>query len=216
MGSTVVVEYILSRLSGLSSRSLWAQLPHSTRNLPRPGIEPVSLALAGGFLTTGPPGKPPIVDILTSRCLLGTFLAFQWLRFHASTAEGTGSAPDQGSSTHYMVKPKNFLKDAFWFSCPQIPVGDEKLGPQDADKARPPTWRMQDVSGGTPCRRFKLFSKRKWPPWLHYFVCHKVKVINPSSNQNSLYRVCWGLFNYEIWKKKNVLLLLWNNNESVK
>ena len=25
--------------------------------LPRPGIEPVSPALAGGFLTTGPPGK---------------------------------------------------------------------------------------------------------------------------------------------------------------
>ena len=28
------------------------------RNLPRPGLEPVSPALAGGFLTTAPPGKP--------------------------------------------------------------------------------------------------------------------------------------------------------------
>ena len=27
-------------------------------DLPRPGLEPVSPALAGGFLTTGPPGKP--------------------------------------------------------------------------------------------------------------------------------------------------------------
>ena len=27
-------------------------------DLPGPGIEPVSLALAGGFLTTAPPGKP--------------------------------------------------------------------------------------------------------------------------------------------------------------
>ena len=27
------------------------------RDLPRPGVEPVSLALAGRFLTTGPPGK---------------------------------------------------------------------------------------------------------------------------------------------------------------
>ena len=26
-------------------------------DLPRPGIEPMSPALAGGFLTTGPPGK---------------------------------------------------------------------------------------------------------------------------------------------------------------
>ena len=27
-------------------------------NLPRPGVEPASPALQGGFLTTGPPGKP--------------------------------------------------------------------------------------------------------------------------------------------------------------
>ena len=27
--------------------------------VPRPGIEPSSLTLAGGFLTTGPPGKSP-------------------------------------------------------------------------------------------------------------------------------------------------------------
>jgi len=26
-------------------------------NLPRPGMEPMSPALAGGFLTTAPPGK---------------------------------------------------------------------------------------------------------------------------------------------------------------
>ena len=31
--------------------------PHGTWNLPRPGIEPVSPTLAGGFLTTRPPGK---------------------------------------------------------------------------------------------------------------------------------------------------------------
>ena len=35
-----------------------AQLPHSTWDLPRPGIEPVSLAWQGGFLTAGPPRKP--------------------------------------------------------------------------------------------------------------------------------------------------------------
>ena len=28
-------------------------------DLPGPGLEPVSLALEGGFLTTAPPGKPP-------------------------------------------------------------------------------------------------------------------------------------------------------------
>ena len=29
-----------------------------TGDLPDPGIEPASLALAGGFFTTEPPGKP--------------------------------------------------------------------------------------------------------------------------------------------------------------
>ena len=31
-------------------------------DLPRPGLEPVSPTLAGGFLTTVPPGKPVQVD----------------------------------------------------------------------------------------------------------------------------------------------------------
>ena len=45
---------------GLSSCGSWAQLPCGMWNLPGPGIEPVSPALAGGFLTTGPPGKPTL------------------------------------------------------------------------------------------------------------------------------------------------------------
>ena len=46
---------------GFSSCGSWAELPHDMWNLPRPGIEPMSPALAGGFLTTGPPGKPLVV-----------------------------------------------------------------------------------------------------------------------------------------------------------
>ena len=42
---------------GLGSCGAWAELPHGTWHLPRPGIEPVSLALAGRFSATGPPGK---------------------------------------------------------------------------------------------------------------------------------------------------------------
>ena len=37
-------------------------------DLPRPGLEPVSPALAGGFLTTAPPGK------LRSFCYLSIYL----------------------------------------------------------------------------------------------------------------------------------------------
>ena len=42
----------------LSSCGARAQLLRGMWDLPGPGLEPVSPALAGGFLTTEPPGKP--------------------------------------------------------------------------------------------------------------------------------------------------------------
>ena len=47
----------MRRLSNCDSR---AQLLRGMWDLPGPGHEPVSPALAGGFLTTAPPGKPRI------------------------------------------------------------------------------------------------------------------------------------------------------------
>ena len=44
------------RLSNCGSR---AQLLRGMWNLPRPGLKPMSPALAGRFSTTAPPGKPP-------------------------------------------------------------------------------------------------------------------------------------------------------------
>ena len=44
----------------LSSCGVRAQLLHGMWDPPGPGLEPVSPALAGGFLTTVPPGKPII------------------------------------------------------------------------------------------------------------------------------------------------------------
>ena len=41
----------------LSSCGSWAQLLHGMWDLPGPGLEPMSPALAGGFLTTVPPGS---------------------------------------------------------------------------------------------------------------------------------------------------------------
>ena len=43
------------RLSSCGSR---AQLLRGMWDLPRPGVKPVSPALAGGLSTTAPPGKP--------------------------------------------------------------------------------------------------------------------------------------------------------------
>ena len=44
-------------------------------DLPRPGLEPVSPALAGGFLTTAPPGKP--LGLLLKCSCQFTYLVFE-------------------------------------------------------------------------------------------------------------------------------------------
>ena len=47
----------------------WSGLPFPPpQNLPDPGIEPTSLALAGGFFTTDPPGKPQRKNTLNHTC----------------------------------------------------------------------------------------------------------------------------------------------------
>ena len=48
----------------LSSCGARAQLLRGMWDLPGPGLEPVSPALAGRFLTTAPPGKPPVLQLL--------------------------------------------------------------------------------------------------------------------------------------------------------
>ena len=65
IAASVVVEHRLQtrRLSSCGSR---AQLLHGMWDLPRPGLEPVSPALAGRFSTTAPPGKPMAGGFLTA------------------------------------------------------------------------------------------------------------------------------------------------------
>ena len=57
IAASLVAEHKLQthRLSRCGS---WAQLLRSMWDLPGPGLEPVSPALAGRFSTTAPPGKP--------------------------------------------------------------------------------------------------------------------------------------------------------------
>ena len=50
------------RLSSCGSR---AQLLSGMWDLPRPGLKPVSPALAGRFSTTAPPGKPLYYTLIT-------------------------------------------------------------------------------------------------------------------------------------------------------
>ena len=65
IAASLVAEHRLQtrRFSSCGSR---AQLLCGMWDLPRPGLEPVSPALAGRFSTTAPPGKPQSVHILSS------------------------------------------------------------------------------------------------------------------------------------------------------
>ena len=57
-GAILFAEASLVAEHRLSTCGARASLLHSMWDLPGPGIEPVSPALAGRFLTTEPPGKP--------------------------------------------------------------------------------------------------------------------------------------------------------------
>ena len=65
IAASLVAKHRLQRrkLSNCGSR---AQLLRGMWDLPRPGLEPVSPALAGRFSTTAPPGKPKS-DFLLSK-----------------------------------------------------------------------------------------------------------------------------------------------------
>ena len=60
MAASLVAEHRLETRS-LSNCGSQAQLLRGMWDLPRPGLEPVSPALAGRFSTTAPPGKPMMI-----------------------------------------------------------------------------------------------------------------------------------------------------------
>ena len=62
--ASLIAEHRLQtcRLSSCGSR---AHLLHGMWDLPRPGLEPVSPALAGRLPTTAPPGKPSVNVLMT-------------------------------------------------------------------------------------------------------------------------------------------------------
>ena len=68
-GPLTVAEHRL-QTRRLSNRGSRAQLLRGMWDLPRPGLEPVSPALAGGFSTTAPPGKPGSFSLNAQHILL--------------------------------------------------------------------------------------------------------------------------------------------------
>ena len=74
IAASLVAEHRL-QTRRLSSCSSWAQLLRGMWDPPRPGLEPVSPALAGRFSTTAPPGKPSLL-IFKARDLSKMALSF--------------------------------------------------------------------------------------------------------------------------------------------
>ena len=70
-------------------------------DLPKPGLEPMSPALAGRFSTTAPPGKPLSVGLKYS--CLRTSLAVRRLRLRASTSNFQHGVPALDFLTNYKV-----------------------------------------------------------------------------------------------------------------
>ena len=70
IAASLVAEHKL-QMRRLSSCGSQAQLLLGMWDLPRPGLEPVSPALAGRFSTTAPPGKPrdPILKPTVATCV---------------------------------------------------------------------------------------------------------------------------------------------------
>ena len=62
---------VASLCCGPRALGAWALLLHGMWDLPRPGIEPMSPAWAGGFLTTALPGKSTYIFIIviSSSCI---------------------------------------------------------------------------------------------------------------------------------------------------
>ena len=100
IAASLVVEHRLQtrRLSSCGSR---AQLLHGMWDPPRPGLEPVSPALAGRLSTTAPPGKPPIMWV------------FKW--------RGDSSLAGDISKVHSKFTVVNAPEDQCWGGFLRIP-----------------------------------------------------------------------------------------------
>ena len=78
----------------------WGGLPFlSPEDLPDPGIKPASPALAGGFFTIEPPGKPKMVwgEISNIKQILFNSLEIWWLTLHVSIADCMSLIPGWGT-----------------------------------------------------------------------------------------------------------------------
>ena len=125
-------------------------LPFPTpRKLPHPGIQPGSPAIAGGFFTTEPPGKPIYhCQDYSLNNWLGISLVVHWLKLCASTAGSVGlitgpgtkipKATWSGKTTVLIMSPfKKGFSDTL-LSPPLVPILEKRKATQSSILA----WRI--------------------------------------------------------------------------
>ena len=98
----------------LSRCGVRASLLQDTWDLPRPGIEPVPPALAGGFFTTEPPGKP-------LQCILDPFPSD---RARCKSSQFPFSDSEMICWTfcaHWWILNKKLLLTEFWLTFSPFP-----------------------------------------------------------------------------------------------
>ena len=119
IAASLVAEHRLQthRLSGCGSR---AQLLRGMWDRPRPGLEPVSPALAGRFSTTAPPGKPLVCSLRWLSLTLGipwtlgnqeeSWKYLSNLRFMETQHHSLQHCNEAGidPTTHFTLKVLNF------------------------------------------------------------------------------------------------------------
>ena len=141
-----------SRALGFSSCGSWPYLLCSMWNLPGAGIELKSPALAGRFLTTGPPEKSLLSHFespsLRKTSLRTSFLVVQWLQLCASSAGGLSSILGWGTKIPQAVrcgqkKKKKGFKEKLVCTLP--PCQDSRYSP-----TRPPQWAPLTPSCPSP------------------------------------------------------------------
>ena len=109
----------------------WSGLPFPLPgDLPDPGIEPLSPALAGRFFTTEPPGKPLLIQDLCSAVVIAGFPGGSVVK------NLPANAGDRGSSSGSRRSPGGGNGNPILYSCLGIPWTEEPGGLQSMELQR--------------------------------------------------------------------------------
>ena len=101
---------------GLSSCGTWAQLLRGMWDLPRLGLEPMCPALAGGFLTTVPPGKSAYISLSIVSLPINAFLMEMEFRIGLTPTDQVQDLLEKRSALHgEMSAGSSLWCSVLWF-----------------------------------------------------------------------------------------------------